>query len=95
MWGASITQKINQGLGTSRYVLVFLSEAFLQRNWPQVEFSNALHRGVSSGLVVVLPFMIVDPEIVFKKYPLLRDKNYQEWARDPAHIAERLRGLLE
>src|SRR5262245_17579059 len=39
-WGASITPKINQGLGTSRYVLVFLSEAFLERNWPQTELSN-------------------------------------------------------
>lgn len=94
-WGASVTQKINQGLGTSRYVLVFLSEAFLQRNWPQTELSNALHREVSSGLVVVLPLMIADPEIVFQTYPLLRDKNYQEWSRGPAHIAEQLRGLLE
>lgn len=92
-WGASITQKINQGLGTSRYVLVFLSQAFLERNWPQTELSNALHREVSSGLVVVLPLMIADPEVVFQKYPLLRDKNYQEWSRGPAHIAERLREL--
>jgi hypothetical protein len=93
--GASITQKFNQGVGTSRYVLVFLSEAFLERNWPQAELSSALYREFSSGLVVVLPLMIADPEVVFQKYPLLRDKNYQEWSPGPAHIAERLRGLLE
>lgn len=94
-WGESITKKINEGLGNSRYVLVFLSDAFLERNWPQTEMNNALSREASSGLVVVLPVMIADPEVIFQKYPLLRDKNYIEWSRGPAHIAERLRELLE
>ena len=30
-WGDRITEKINDGLGRCRYVLVFLTEAFLKR----------------------------------------------------------------
>jgi hypothetical protein len=93
-WGDPITQKINQGLAYSRYVLVFLSDSFLSRNWPQVELNTAMNLEVSNGLVVVLPVMIASAEIVFQFYPILRDKNYVDARNGPAVIAEKLSQLL-
>lgn len=55
-WGNKITEKINSGLAISRYVVVFLSQSFLQRNWPQAELESALNQESSTREVVVLPF---------------------------------------
>jgi hypothetical protein len=41
-WGDSITRKINDGLARSRFVLLCLSRAFLQRRWPEAELGAAL-----------------------------------------------------
>src|SRR6266404_5136319 len=41
-WGDRITEKINEGLSHSHYVVVFLTEAFLKRKWPQTELGGAL-----------------------------------------------------
>ncbi len=39
-WGDSITEKVNEGLKISRYVIVVLSESFIQKNWPQRELNS-------------------------------------------------------
>jgi len=38
--GDSISAKIDEGLRESRYVLAFISESFLQRNWPDRELRS-------------------------------------------------------
>lgn len=78
-WGDRITKKINEGLVNSRYVVVFLTESFLNRNWPQNELSSALSVEMATGTVVVLPIMIASESIVFAQYPLLSDKYYMPW----------------
>lgn len=52
-WGQGITRKINEGLSKSKYVVVFLTDAFLARNWPQTEMNNALNLEASTGQTVV------------------------------------------
>lgn len=78
-WGDRITEKINDGLSRSRYVVVFLTEALLQRQWPQTELGSALSREASSGGVVVLPIMVTSDAQVLAQYPMLRDKHYLRW----------------
>lgn len=78
-WGDRITEKINTGLASSRYVVVFLTETFLGRHWPQAELGSALSLEASTGGVVVLPIMVASEAKVFVSYPLLRDKHYVRW----------------
>ena len=73
-WGENITRKIDEGLAKSKYVVIFLTQSFLNRNWPQTELSNALNLEISTGRVVVLPLLIASEEEIFSKYPLLRDR---------------------
>ncbi len=40
-WGDSITQKVNEGLHISRYVIVVLSSAFMAKKWPQRTFPTS------------------------------------------------------
>lgn len=88
-WGDSITQKVNQGLANSRFVIVVLSEAFLNKNWPQRELNAMLNIEASSGGVKLLP-LLVGSNQVLQKFPLLNDKLYLVWNNDPNPIVQAL-----
>lgn len=93
-WGDSITQKVNDGLKISRYVVVILSEAFLSKNWPQRELNSAINVEASDGDVRVLP-LLLGPErvknLIIKKYPLLSDKAYIVWNENVDAVIEALK----
>lgn len=93
-WGDSITQKVNDGLKISRYVVVILSEAFLSKNWPQRELNSALNVEASSGDVGVLP-LLFGPErvknLITEKYPLLNDKVYIVWNKNVEEVIKALK----
>ena len=81
-WGDSITQKVNEGLRISRFVIVVLSEAFIGKNWPERELYAVLNIEASTGVVKVLPLLVGDAlarERILRSYPLLNDKYYQVW----------------
>jgi TIR domain len=48
-WGDSITQKVNEGLASLRFVVVVFSPTFVRKNWPQRELNAVLNQEVSSG----------------------------------------------
>jgi hypothetical protein len=96
-WGDSIPDKINEGLRTSRYVIVVLSNYFLSKNWPQRELNSSLNIESSTGKVRVLPLIVGNKEIrekIFQKYPILNDKRYIIWANDIKKIIEELKRCL-
>lgn len=97
-WGDSITQKVNEGLAISRYVIVVLSKWFIDKNWPERELNASLNREASSGEVIVLPLVVGDYQLksrILQKYPLLNDKRYLEWNGGPfAKIVEALKARL-
>ncbi len=83
-WGASIISKVNDGLKRSRFVIVFLSPNFLQRNFPEAELNNALSREIKTGSVVVLPILIAsDTEVFEKSY-----KTNWSWIYPAGHIGQ-------
>ena len=93
-WGDSITNRINQGLGQSRYVVVFLTDNFMGRHWPEAELGSALNRENSDGQTIVLPLICSNPEDILPNYTLLADKLYLLWNRGPEFLADRLGDLL-
>lgn len=97
-WGDSITQKVNDGLKISKYVVVILSEAFVSKNWTQRELNAALNIEASSGDVRVLPLLVGAEKIrklILDKYPILNDKAYIVWKRDVDSVIEALRLRLK
>jgi hypothetical protein len=97
-WGDSITQKVNAGLEISDYVIVVLSEAFIEKNWPQRELQAVMNVEASTGAVKVLPLLVGSREIqgrILTKYPLLNDKRYLPWDGDLRKIVEALLSRLQ
>lgn len=97
-WGDSITQKVNEGLRISRYVIVVLSESFMRKKWPQRELNSALNIEASSGDVRVLPLLAGTDEIIkyiISTYPIINDKSYLTWNYDTDAIIDALKTRLE
>lgn len=95
LWGDSIYRYISDGLNISRYVIVFLSESFIGRRWPESELENALAAEDASGEVRVLVILIGNPDVIFERFPLLRRKLYTKWGDGVELIVNELRRRLE
>ncbi len=101
-WGDSLTKQVNEGMRTSRFVLVVLSASFLSKPWPQRELQAALGFEASEGGVKILPLLLGDENErvqVLEALPLLRDKLYIPWEGDPQteppRVSRRLQFLRE
>ncbi|RLA98671.1 MAG: hypothetical protein DRG59_08660 [Deltaproteobacteria bacterium] len=97
IWGDSITQKVNEGLRISRYVIVVLSDSFLEKNWPQRELNSALHLEASTGEVRVLPLLAGTRKTkkhILNAYPILNDKFYLIWDGNPQTVVDHLKKRL-
>ncbi len=49
-WGESIVRKVNEGLNSSRFVIVVLSTAFLNKEWPQRELHSVFTTPCAAGV---------------------------------------------
>ncbi len=97
-WGDSITQKVNEGLSVSRFVIVVLSAAFLSKNWPQRELNAILNIEASTGEVKTLPLIVGDQGTkteIINKLPLLNDKKHLLWDGNPESIVTALNARLK
>ena len=96
-WGDSVTQKVNEGLKISRFVIVVLSASFVKKNWPQRELSAALNIEASTGEVKVLPLLVgseMEKREILDRYPLLSDKKYLAWTGNPHEIVKEMNNRL-
>src|SRR6266478_48970 len=85
-WGDSITQKVNEGLVRSRYLIAVVSEHFVKRPWQRREMNAALSVEASSGRVKVLLLLVGTAEQRTKlmaQLALQNDKLYLVWNGDP------------
>jgi len=96
-WGDSIIDRINEGLRSSRFVIVVLSRAFLSKNWPKKELSAVLSAEISSGRVKVLPLLVGSPDDIqffLHEFPLLHDKLHIRWDGAAEPVVRNLQQLL-
>jgi hypothetical protein len=96
-WGDSITQKVNEGLRISQYVIVVFSTAFIEKNWPKRELNSVLNLEASTGEVKVLPLLVgteQEKSAILAGFPLLNDKRYLPWDGDLRKIVEALLSRL-
>ena len=93
-WGKSLLDQLSEGLLKSKFVIVFISDEFLSRNWPQAELRLALNEEISTGELKVLPIIICDSEKCLKAHPFLRDKRYLSWDNDIYPMVKELEKVL-
>ena len=93
--GDSLRQKIDQGLSSSRYGIVVLSESFFSKNWPQYELNGLVAREMHGGKVILPIWHKVSKDEVLKFSPTLSDKVALNTSiYSVAEIAEKLAEVL-
>jgi RES domain-containing protein len=95
--GDSITEKVNLGLGQAEFVVVIISPAFLQKNWPQRELRAALNREARQGKKVILPIIVNYPNKTVDLsafLPIIEDKLYYTWSDNPSDAAETIEKVV-
>jgi len=93
-WGDSLTAKINNALGRSKYVITILSEHSIKKEWPLKEINTTLAREIG-GEKLLLPIVVGDHAVIFKELPLLADKLYKEWNNNPKQLAKMIAELSQ
>lgn len=53
--GQSQTEMMNMGILNSRFVVIFLSENFIQSGWSSYEFKSFLNREINEKKIIILP----------------------------------------
>ncbi len=97
LWGDSVINKINDGLGRSRYVVVVLSDASVNKNWPLLELNAMMSIEAEEGNVKILPLLKGNDEVIRNirsKMILLRNKLFLKWKNNPAEIVHALKKRL-
>lgn len=97
LWGDSLTEKVNEGLRNSRYVVVVLSTSFIQQSWPEKELNASLNLEATTGQSKVLPLLVgsqADHQTILQYYPLLNDKRYMSWPDDKDRLVADMMALL-
>jgi hypothetical protein len=97
LWGDSVTDKVNDGLRVSRYVVAILTTAFLQKNWPKRELNAILNLEATTGVVRILVLLAggsQQKELILRQFPLLNDKLYLNWEGSPEPVVAALRKRL-
>lgn len=73
--GQSQTDMMNFGILNSRFVVVFLSENFIESGWSEYEFKSFLNREINEKKIIILPIWHnVTVEKVKNYNPYLVDK---------------------
>ena len=93
-WGDSLTRKINEGLRRSTHVVVFISDAFIGRGWPEAEFGSAMATENSERVPRLLPIVDAEWSRVAAEYPLLRDKKHVAWSAGIDSIIASLKAAI-
>jgi len=78
-WGHNLAKKIQEGLARSRFVVVFLSSAFLsKKGWTDKELNTALSMDDGEHPLVLPVVLGITHEELESKYPLVSAKKYHK-----------------
>lgn len=98
LWGDNLIKKVSDGLSSSKFVIVILSNPFLGKPWPEKELLTALSREARTGESIILPLIVGDDSIldkIYKEYPFLDGKKFLFWNQGIKTITEELEKLFD
>jgi hypothetical protein len=93
--GDSLRRSIDRGLAQSSYGVVILSEAFFQKQWPQLELDGMVAREVA-GVKVILPIWHgIDVSRVRMHSPMLADRLAVSSSSGLDHVVHQLLQVIK
>ncbi|MGH9089758.1 MAG: toll/interleukin-1 receptor domain-containing protein [Acidimicrobiales bacterium] len=86
--GESIIDAIEDGIRLSTFVVVIVTEPFLDRPWPRKEMNAAFAREVRLNSTVIIPVLDVSQERWEESAPLQADKKCLAWSDGVEAVAD-------
>jgi hypothetical protein len=78
-WGQEIGRKIENGIVSSKYVIVLVSLAFLSKQWTLFEMNLALKRETDEGTFHILPILLETIDLKQAGFPTLASRRLLSW----------------
>lgn len=73
-WGDRWKQRILEGVASSEFAIIVISENFFEREWTEKELDELLNRQNDSGQKIILPLLYnITTKQLEKKYPAVAD----------------------
>jgi hypothetical protein len=76
-WGDNLVGKVQEGLSRSRYVVLFLSNAFLGKPWPETELNTAMSMEIGTRALVLPILLGLTHNELKARYPMVSAKLYR------------------
>lgn len=92
--GDNIVSKIEEGIRSSRYLLVVLSEDSVNKVWVRKEIEAGLMREFETESIFVIP-VVIDDKAVHDMPPAIRAKRYLDFRKDYGAAANELISFLK
>jgi TIR domain-containing protein len=92
--GHSLTDAINDGIRTSRYIILLVTAEFLKAGWRQAELKAALSREIRTNKTIVIPVIDISHDEFAEQYPLLGDKLAIDWSEGVGQVADQVARLF-
>ncbi|BDC92244.1 toll/interleukin-1 receptor domain-containing protein [Treponema bryantii] len=69
--GDNLIDKVfTEGFNTSRYVVLFLSKSFVNKNWPIAELKTVISKQIRLNIKIIIPFLLdISFEELVEKFP--------------------------
>lgn len=93
--GESISSKINQGMQDSTNMLVFITDNFFKKDYPQDELNCFFHLTKSNRERAIIPIVDTNKYKIEDKLPILADKAHFNLSMGPENIAKTLKDYLQ
>ncbi|MCE7518229.1 toll/interleukin-1 receptor domain-containing protein [Halomonas titanicae] len=95
--GESITQKVNEGLKVSKFVVVIFSRAFMSKHWAKRELWSVLNQEAKSGKIIIIPLLVgsqTEVAGIIDEFPLLNDKSFLLWDGDANSVSNAIQNAV-
>ncbi|MEC4739049.1 MULTISPECIES: toll/interleukin-1 receptor domain-containing protein [unclassified Shewanella] len=95
--GDSITEKVNEGIRASDFVVVILSRAFMAKHWPKKELWAVLDIEAKSDRTIIIPVLVgtqTEVDGIIEEFPLLNDKLFLLWNGDANRVANAIQRTI-
>ena len=92
--GDSLRRSIDKGLANSRFGVVIVSPAFLQREWPQKELDGLTAREINGEKVILPVWHKIDQQTLAKYSPTLADRLATHSAKGLDQVVADLRAAI-
>lgn len=91
-----VKQVFSNGIKKSKYVIVFISDDFLSKNWPKAELETVIAKQIRENKYLIIPYLVgISHEKLVNKYPFFENIYCGDAEKGVDNIIKHLEALIK